>query len=90
MNDADFKTNLENIEKQLVSINRKTPTSLGALGRGVITGFGSVLGVVIAITIIGFVLNILGIIPAFKNEADSWKSILNQAQNYRTQVMPTK
>lgn len=83
MNEQDIQTKLQNIEKQLSSINSKTPGSWAALFRGVITGFGSVVGVALAITIIGFMLNVLGVIPAFRNEVDSWKQILDQAQNYR-------
>lgn len=90
MNEQDIKINLENIEKQLTSINRKTPSKFGALGRGVITGFGSVVGVALAITVIGFVLNILGVIPAFRGEVDSWKNILDNAQNYRSSFIQKK
>ncbi|MCC7356709.1 MAG: hypothetical protein IT410_03820 [Candidatus Doudnabacteria bacterium] len=90
MNEQDIKINLENIEKQLTSINRKTPSHFGALGRGVMTGIGSVIGVALAITVIGFMLNILGVIPAFRNEVDSWKDILDNAQNYRSSFIQKK
>ncbi len=87
MNEQDIKTNLESslqkIEQQLSAINRKTPSRWGALGRGIMTGFGSVVGVVLAITIIGFVLNVLGVIPAFRGEVESWKQILERTQGYK-------
>ena len=83
MNDVDLQKHVEQIEQQLIAINKKTPGHLGAFGKGVLTGFGSLIGVALGLVILGYVLNAIGVIPAFRSEADSWKQILQRSQSYK-------
>jgi hypothetical protein len=47
---------------------------------GIFRGVGSIIGVTIAILIIGWVLNVIGIIPSFRQEVDRWRGLLQETQ----------
>ncbi len=70
----------EQILVTLESINHRVGGSWMALWRGLLTGFGGVIGAFIAVLIIGWVLNIVGIIPALRQQATAWRDSLQQAQ----------
>lgn len=79
MSDPNNKR-IEEIKNNLTEINQKLGGTWKSLFRGLLTGFGSVLGAALAIILIGYLLNIVGVIPAFKQQADDWKEILQQSQ----------
>jgi hypothetical protein len=81
MIDEELKAHLEAINRNVYSVNAKLAGKWNAFVRGILTGFGSVLGAFIAVAIIGYILNLVGIIPSLKSEVDSWKNILQQTQN---------
>ena len=83
MNEVDFKIELEKIQKDLASINKKTPGLGGAFLKGIMTGLGSIVGVALALVILGYVLNVLGVIPALRNETNSWKQTLENIKGYK-------
>ncbi len=83
----------EEIEKQVEEISQnveliriKTGGSWTAFFRGILTGFGSVIGAFVAILIIGWALNVVGIIPAFKQQAESWRQVFLQASSRQVQT----
>jgi hypothetical protein len=88
MTDLEFKQSLEQINNNVEEISHKVGGSWHALWRGILSGFGYVIGAFVAILIIGWVLNIIGIIPAFKQQVESLKDTLQQTQ--QRPVPPSK
>lgn len=80
---------LEELNKNLEGINNRMGNLWFAFGRGVLTGFGSVIGAGVAIIIIGWFLNVIGVIPALKETSDQWRQVLQQTQNPGS-FMPTE
>jgi hypothetical protein len=80
MNDNDLGSQVAEIRETVSQINRRIGGSWHALWRGILTGFGYLLGAFVAILIIGVILNIVGIIPAFKQQVTSFKDALQQVQ----------
>jgi hypothetical protein len=79
MLDQDLKKQLDSINKNLSEINRKTGTSVWrAFLNGTMSGLGSVVGVAIALAVVGFILNAVGVIPAFRGEVNK----INQTLDY--------
>ena len=81
MIDPELKTHLEKIESEL---SRMRTTSNGiwrTLLRGVVYGVGYVIGAVIIIVIAGWILNIIGIIPAFSHEVMNFQTALDNIGN---------
>lgn len=87
MEQKENDINLEQIHQDIISVRNKLPGHWKGLWNGILTGIGSVIGVALAILIIGFILNVIGVIPSFKNEVDSWKGILQETQNYRANIL---
>lgn len=79
MIDQDLKSELGKINQNVVVL-QKGGSWWRSLLHGVMTGFGSVIGVLIALAVIGWLLNMAGVIPAFKKEADQWRELIEQAQ----------
>jgi hypothetical protein len=72
---------LEEINQNLSEINRKMGNFWFAFGRGLLTGLGSVIGAGVAIILIGWFLNVIGVIPALRNTAEDWRQVFQQNQN---------
>lgn len=79
---------LEELNENLEQINRKLGNFWYSFIRGVLTGFGSILGAGLAIILIGWFLNIVGVIPAFQKQADEWRNVFQQTQNNKS-YLPT-
>ena len=75
MIDPELKTELDKLNRTLVGIFHKTESFWRAFVRGVLQGLGSILGVVLAIIIIGWILNVMGVIPGFRQQASEWKEM---------------
>lgn len=82
MIDPELKKHLENLNLNLIRIQRGHSWWRSLL-HGLFTGFGYVLGFVIALVVLGWALNIIGIIPAFRREVDSWRQLLQQTQQQK-------
>ncbi len=82
MLDPELKEYLKAINANIEQVN-KGNNWWKALSHGLFTGFGYVLGFVIALVVLGWVLNIVGIIPAFKKEVDDWRRLLQQTQQQK-------
>lgn len=78
--EPDLKHQLQGIQHEIKEVSDKLGGNWWALFRGMIGGFGSVLGAFLALLIIGWVLNVIGIIPALKTKADQWQNALTNAQ----------
>lgn len=72
---------IEEINENLESINYKLGNFWFSFLKGLLTGFGSVLGAGLAIIVIGWFLNIVGVIPTFQKQAEEWKQVFKQTQN---------
>ncbi len=88
MNDLYKDKRLTEINDNLTKMNYKMGNYWFLVGRGVLAGFGSVLGAGIAIILIGWFLNIIGVIPALRGYADDFRSAIQQSQNNKT-FIPT-
>jgi hypothetical protein len=76
MIDPELKNHLEKIENELSHIRKSSAGTWQALGRGVVYGAGYVIGAVFIIVIIGWVLNVIGVIPAFDRQVTAFRTAL--------------
>ena len=81
MTDNDFHEKLVEINDNVAKINHRIGGSGMALWRGILSGFGYVIGALVALIIIGWVLNVVGIIPAFRETVNSLKDNLQQTSS---------
>lgn len=82
MLDPELRRQLETININLIRI-QKGNSWWRSLLQGLFTGFGYVMGFIVALVVLGWVLNIIGIIPAFRREVDSWRQLLQQTQQQK-------
>ncbi len=77
---------VEKLNENLTTISARLGNMWLAFGKGLLTGFGSVLGAGLAIILIGWFLNVIGVIPALSNSATQWREAFqassNDAKNY--------
>ncbi len=77
MIDPELKHHLERIEAELKEFHR-TSTSLSAtLTRGLVYGGGYVIGAVLVVLLVGWILNIVGIIPVFNDQVREFRAALD-------------
>lgn len=81
--EPELKTELEKINRTLVGIFHKTDSLWRAFARGVLQGMGSIVGVTLALVVIGWILNSIGVIPAFREQAKEWQSTLDEIKRVR-------
>lgn len=81
MNEIELQKHIEDIRQNVDTINRRVGGNGTVLWRGIVSGFGYLVGAFVAIIIVGLILNVVGIIPAFKNQVESLQHSLEQAQN---------
>jgi hypothetical protein len=77
MIDPELRKDLKKLENELSQLNRATTGIWETLWRGCIYGAGYIIGAVIVIVIIGWVLNIVGVIPAFDRQVAEFRSALD-------------
>lgn len=81
MLDPDLKQSLDQINKNLFEINRKTRSSVWrSFVTGALSGLGSIFGVALALLMLGWILNVIGVIPALKNQVHQFQQTLEQIQ----------
>ena len=78
MIDPELKTHLERIEKELVEFRRASLGVRATLIRGVVYGVGYILGAVLVIVLVGWFLNIIGVIPAFSDQVREFQTALER------------
>lgn len=71
---------LEDLNTNLAGINRKLGNMWFAFGKGLLSGLGSVLGAGLAIILIGWFLNVIGVIPALSDSAKEWREAFQATQ----------
>ena len=76
MIDSELKEHLEKIEDELVKMRRRTTGVHHALLRGIVYGAGYVIGAVLIIIIVGWILNVIGVIPAFSHQVQIFQTAL--------------
>ena len=76
MSDKEIQNLNENIQK----LNQRMNSPFLAFFKGILTGLGSVLGAGIAIILIGWFLNVIGVIPAFQQQATEWREAFTSTQ----------
>ncbi len=85
MIDPELKSELHAIQSALRNSNPWWKSLL----HGLLGGFGYVIGFLVALAALGFLLNIIGIIPAFRREVDNWRTLLQQTQQKQPLSLPT-
>lgn len=84
MTEQEVKQYMDSINKNLTEINKKTGSSVWrSFLTGTLSGLGSVVGVAIALAVIGWILNVVGVIPAFRAQVSHVQSTLDQLQKNR-------
>jgi hypothetical protein len=78
MIDPELKHHLETIEKELKDFHERSVGLKSIFTRGVVHGAGYVVGVVVVIVIVGWILNIVGVIPAFNDKVEAFRSALER------------
>ncbi len=82
MLDPELKEYLKSINASIDKLNKGNGW-FRSMSHGLFTGFGYVLGFVIAIVVLGWILNIIGVIPAFRKEVEDWRKLLQQTQQQK-------
>ncbi len=88
MIDPDLKQQLEEINKNVQTVAKRVGGSWKAFWYGIARGLGSVLGAALAIILIGWILNTLGYIPAFRDQVNEWKQIIQQTESNTRAISP--
>ena len=84
MNEQEFEKEVREIKQHLQIIGKNTNTPIWrSFVTGTLSGLGGILGVAIALALIGLILNTIGVIPAFKNTVHSWQQTLDNLSNKR-------
>jgi hypothetical protein len=84
MTEDEFKKEISEIKTELKKIDSNTYHPVWkSFITGMLSGMGSVLGVVIAVAVIGWILNTVGVIPALKDKVNSWQQTLDNFQRNR-------
>jgi hypothetical protein len=80
MENNNLNHQVEHVNEQLELIRKQIGTGWTALWKGMLYGLGSVIGAAVAVIIIGWFLNVIGVIPAFQRQADLWRQAFQQTQ----------
>lgn len=74
MIEPELKTHLTKIEKEIIVLRKEMTTLWPVFIRGVVNGAGYVVGAAIILTLIGWMLNIVGVIPAFTKGVNEFRA----------------
>lgn len=78
MIDPTLQTHLENIEKELTAMHNDSKSLRASFKRGVFYGAGYVVGIVLVIVLVGWILNIIGVIPALNAQVKDFRNALER------------
>lgn len=76
MIDPELKEHLEKIENALKHSDKASNGLMRTFWKGAIYGAGYIIGAVIIIVIVGWILNIVGVIPAFTRQVVEFRTAL--------------
>ncbi len=74
----DLENHLEKIEKELVLIRKGITNFSSYFIRGMLQGAGYLVGAALVLTIVGWILNIAGVIPAFSDAVDEFRASMER------------
>ena len=80
MNEQFDSNKLQQINDNLIKIDKKLGNLWFSFGKGLLYGLGSVVGAGLAIILIGWFLTVIGVIPALKKTSDQWRAAIQQTQ----------
>lgn len=84
MMEQDLKQEIADIKSELKQISKNTHSGLWrSFLTGTVSGIGSIVGVAIALIIFGYILNAVGIIPAFRAQVHKWNGYLDYLMQNR-------
>lgn len=86
MIDPELKASLTEINKNLVKISG-SGGKWNSFFNGALSGFGYIIGVLIALAALGWILNVVGVIPALKQQVSQWQQILEQSQTFKSNTI---
>ena len=78
MIDPELKTHLKNIEKEVIVLRKEMTSLHDVFIRGVVNGAGYIVGAALIFTLIGWVLNAVGIIPAFTQGVNEFRASIDR------------
>ena len=79
MTEQEFDKRISDIQLELKKISSNTHSPVWrSFINGALSGLGSVIGVAIALTIIAWILNSVGVIPAFRAEVNKLNNTLDE------------
>ena len=78
MIDPELKSHLETIEKELIEIRKSSTSLMSSLSRGLVYGMGYVIGAVLIVLLVGWILNIVGVIPALSSQVTEFREALER------------
>ncbi len=78
MIDPELKSHLESIEKEIVTLRKISTGFRSTLMRGMIYGAGYVIGAVVIVVIVGWVLNVIGVIPELSTQVKEFQTALER------------
>jgi hypothetical protein len=81
MIDPELKGYLEKIEDDLSRMRIASTGIWHTLWRGCVYGAGYVIGAALIIVIVGWILNLVGVIPAFGREVTDFRTALENIGN---------
>ena len=81
--DEEELRELKGIKKELSIIRDRTANPRRTFLNGIVYGAGALVGGILAVMLLGWVLNVLGIIPGFSDLADYVRSLIAQLPSRR-------
>jgi hypothetical protein len=76
MIDPELKLYLEKIEKELSLSRAASAGAWRTIWRGCLYGAGYVIGALVIIVVVGWILNIVGVIPALNHQVTDFRDAL--------------
>lgn len=81
MNEQFDSNSIKQINENLVKVNQRLGSYWSALLKGLLYGLGTVIGAGLALILIGWFLNVIGVIPGVKQVAEQWRTTIQQTQD---------
>jgi hypothetical protein len=78
MIDPELKTHLEKLEKELIVLRKEMTAIWPIFMRGVVYGAGYIVGAALIFTLIGWILNVIGVIPAFTQGVNEFRASVDR------------
>ena len=78
MIDPKLEKDLKEIKTELLHMDKATNGTWRTLWRGVVYGAGYVLGAIAIIVVVGWLLDIIGVIPALNNQVAEFRMALER------------